>query len=151
MCEAGFGPDSKGFVKEQIVSRGRDLEQLLEFAQTTGQYWRKRVCGTCAGTGSRVRCRKHLLEGDSLRSPGEMSFHRALVTSIAHHIRRYARSFQFEFQDSGTDEDAAALLSAVGWCSGWKVLLSILGHIDASPREGAIGVKTDRAKERTWL
>ena len=52
--------------------------------------------------------------------------HRQLVTDIAHRLSIYAQSFQVEFRHTRTDEDLAALISAVGWCSGWSVFLSLM-------------------------
>jgi len=56
----------------------------------------------------------------------DMSPARELVSYIAHHLGKYARSFQFEFQGTQTLEDEAALICAVGWCSGWKLFLSAI-------------------------
>ncbi|MGB6065377.1 MAG: hypothetical protein WBG50_11245 [Desulfomonilaceae bacterium] len=127
MCEEGYGPHSKGIVKEKIVRQGRDISELLRLAKKTEPYWRATVCGRCAGTASTLRCRQHLIEDESPRLANEMSGHRSLVTYICDHLAKYARSFQFEFQGSQTEEDTAALISAVGWCGGWSLLLSITG------------------------
>ena len=126
MCEEGFGPHSKGIVKQTIVEQGRDLTEFRALARNTLPFWRKAVCGKCAGDGSPARCRKHLIEDESLGLIGDLSSARELLTYIAHHLTRYARSFQFEFQGTQTMEDEAALLSAVGWCSGWTLFLSLV-------------------------
>ena len=132
MCEEGYGPHSKGIVKEKIVRQGRDLGELLRLAKRTEPYWRDTICGRCAGTASTLRCRQHLIEDESSRLAGEMSVHRSSVTYIFDHLVKYARSFQFEFQGSQTEEDTAALISAVGWCSGWRLLLSIMGETNTA-------------------
>jgi len=128
MCEEGYDADSAGFVNEDRVRQGRDLVNLVKFARTTQQYWWKAVCGKCAGTSSKVRCRRHLVEEERSGTIADIDFHQAMVASITQQIVKCARSFQFEFRDSQTTEDMAAIVSAVGWCSGWSVLLSILGH-----------------------
>jgi len=130
MCEEGYGHASKGFVKKKIVQQGRDLSELLGLARRTEPYWRKAVCGTCAGTVSTRRCRQHLIEDESLGLGDDISAHRSLVTYLATHLVKYARSFQFQFKGSQTEEDTAALISAVGWCSGWGLFLSIMGETD---------------------
>lgn len=126
MCEEGYGPQSKGFVKPEIVARGRDLIEIRALARITFPYWRKTVCGICSGDGSQVRCRNHLVWSASHDRPGELSASRELVSYIDQHMIDYARSFQFEFRGTNTLEDTAALISALGWCSGWRLFLSIV-------------------------
>jgi len=128
MCEEGYGTGSKGFVKKKIVEQGRDLSELKRLARRTEQYWRKSVCGRCAGTDSAQRCRRHLVEDCLPDSSDEISERRSFVSYLTRHLVRFARSFQFEFKGSQTDEDTAALISAVGWCSGWGLFLSIMGE-----------------------
>jgi hypothetical protein len=126
MCEEGYGPDSRGFVKPEIVEQGRDLTQLRLMAQRTFPYWSEAVCGQCDGSGSTERCRKHLLKeahGGSMKG-----FHaqKALVEDIYRHLTIFSRSFWWEFRGTQTEEGEASLISAVGWFSGWKPLLSIV-------------------------
>lgn len=134
MCEERYGPDSKGFVKPQIVEQGRDLRELQCLARRPSRYWEKAVCGKCSGNDNPARCRKHLIEDDSLGLVHDFSGHKALVSNIIHHLVRYARSFQFEFHGTQTLEDEAALMSAVGWCSGWTLFLSMVGPTGPLPQ-----------------
>jgi hypothetical protein len=125
MCEEGYGGESKGFVKPEIVERGRDFSEFRSIVRTTFPYWRNAVCGQCAGTASTVRCRRHFLEQEtSLAS--ELEAQKGFVANIFHHITKYSCSFRWGFQHTRTAEDAAALIMAVGWCSGWRLLLSIM-------------------------
>jgi len=126
MCESGFGPDNQWFVKPEIVRQGRDMTNFIALARRTFPYWRDSVCGDCSGDGSPVRCRMHLMENQSLALADDLSDARALVFKIAHDLMKFARSFQFEFQGTRTIEDAAALISAVGWLTGWRLFLSIV-------------------------
>jgi hypothetical protein len=48
-----------------------------------------------------------------------------LVQRIADHIQRYRESFRWEKRGTETVEDRAALISAAGWCSGWRSLLAL--------------------------
>jgi len=128
MCEEGYGADSKGIVKPAVVEQGRDLTELRLMAQRTLPYWREAVCGHCAGTASTVRCRKHFLNEAHLGSVKEFHSHKELVTELLSRLVKYARSFQWEFRGTRTEEDTAALIMAVGWCSGWGTLLSIMGQ-----------------------
>lgn len=126
MCELGYGPDMKGAARPDIVKTGRDLKEIRAFARRTFPYWREAVCGRCAGTGSEMRCRRHLREDLSARKIRDLSMHEQLVRYIARHLSVYALSFRYEYNGTETEEDVAALISAVGWCSGWKTLLEVL-------------------------
>jgi hypothetical protein len=126
MCEEGYGPKSRGFVSSRVVRQGRDFSALQSLARRTQPFWKNAVCGICSGKNSQARCRRHLIE-HPLRGPiHDMSSAWDLVPQISRHLVRYARSFQFEFRGAHTLDDEAALISAVGWCSGWKPLLSIV-------------------------
>jgi hypothetical protein len=125
MCGMGYGPESKGIVRPGLVERGRDVAELLTLARKTEKYWEKTICGRCAKNGSVQRCRRHLIEEALMGSLDTLSTHNALVEYIYHHISLYYRSFRLEFQGTETDEDRAALISAVGWCSGWGIFLSV--------------------------
>jgi hypothetical protein len=126
MCEAGFGPDTIGKAQEEVIKRGRDFSELQKFARETQEYWRKAVCGLCVGSASRLRCRAHLIADLSLGSDIDLSRQYGLLADILYHVRLYANSFRMEFHGTETEEDKAALISAVGWCSGWKTFLSLI-------------------------
>jgi len=125
MCKMGFGPRSKGIASPELIKRGRDVTELDKLARSTETYWEKTICGRCAKNGSAQRCRRHLIEDASKGLVDTFSTHNTLVEYIFYHLSRYHRSFRLEFQGTQTDEDVAALISAVGWCSGWGAFLSI--------------------------
>ncbi len=127
MCEMDLGPETKDAANPGIVERGRDPGQLQIFARSTEPYWRKAVCGRCLGNGSWPRCRRHLLEDTRRGNVGSLLPHQDLLNDIFRQITLYSRSFRWDFQGTETEEGKAALISAVGWCSGWQPLLSILG------------------------
>ena len=126
MCEMGFGPETKGRASPDIIERGGNSSNLRVFAQKTKKYWERTVCGRCFGNESFQRCRRHLIEDASNGSVGDISFHRGILEYIFEHLVIYARSFRWECHATDTEEDQAALISAIGWCSGWGPLLSIL-------------------------
>lgn len=126
MCEEGYGVGSNGIIKPDRVAQGRDLSPLQTLAKTTDPYWRKNVCGLCSGDGSIVRCRKHLVEDLTVGLIQDLAPHMFLVSNLAHHMSKFARSFQLEFQGTQTVDDDAALISCVGWLSGWDTFLRIL-------------------------
>lgn len=113
MCGAGFGPERKGTAKPELVKKGRDLSGVLALARKTRPYWQKALCGKCVDDGSEQRCRRHLIEDLHMGLIDDLSGHYFLVRYIARHVSKYARSFQFEYRGTETDEDEAALLSAL--------------------------------------
>lgn len=126
MCEMGYGPHSKGAARPEFLKTGRDLTGIRALAKRTSPYWQRTVCGICAGTGSAMRCRRHLMEDLSARKIKDLSMHERLVRYIARHMSVYALSFRYEYNGTETEEDVAALISTVGWCSGWKTFLEIV-------------------------
>jgi len=133
MCSIGYGPESRGTAPPDVLDRGRDVESLRRFAEATRPWWEPAVCGICSGSGRPTRCRRHLRQGltgndANRRIQGADD----LVWRISAHLSRFARSFRWEFRGADTEADRAALISAVGWCSGWRPLLWL---IDAGQRE----------------
>ncbi len=100
----------------------------MAIGDATRRYWEPLVCGACAGTASPVRWRRHLVADLDYGRIGDLVPHRMLLVDVAHHLVRYARSFRVEQRGTETEEDRAALIGAVGWCSGWQTILDVLGH-----------------------
>ncbi len=129
MCEAGFGPHSRTFAEPELIEKARNLEQLRLMAQRTFPYWSGAVCGTCAGTTSTARCRRHFLETKT--SVREINWQKEFLTGTCRLLAAYAQSFRWGFHHLRTDEGASALISAIGWCSGWAILLSIMDQSES--------------------
>lgn len=127
MCDMGFDRSSRGVVNPERVEQGRDLTSIQEFAGTTRAHWQATVCGRFSGEGSRSRCRPHLLEEAREGTANDLDARRSDVAEILDRLTVYARSYRWECRDTDTDRDRAALLSAVGWCSGWEGGLALLG------------------------
>jgi hypothetical protein len=126
MCDCGLDDKSPGTATEDIVKRGKDTANLIEFALATERYWHDDVCGRCARQGSKRRCRPHLLEDISQGLAVNTDEQQAFLKRIQEHLSAYSQSFVCGYHGTDTKEDRAALLSAVGWCSGWTELLKIL-------------------------
>jgi hypothetical protein len=126
MCELEYGPESTGIARPEIVVKGRDMSELRIIAEGTSPYWQKTVCGHCVANGSLWRCRKHLIKDLAADCWDDMARHADHVRYLAHHMKRYAASFCWGYPDTRTPEDVAALISSVGWCSGWETFFSIL-------------------------
>lgn len=128
MCKLGYDAHSATLMSlPDYIRVGNDLTNIRAFAAETEPYWRAAVCGECAGTGASPLCRIHLREwlDDGRADLGEQ---KALVEHIFRHINNYLRSFCWDHRDTDTAEDRAGLISAVGWCSGWRPWLSLMGH-----------------------
>lgn len=134
MCEMGLGPASRGTARAEIIERGRDSSAIRAFADRTREHWWKGVCGRCLGGGSAPRCRPHLLEAASRGSVIDLPEQRALVEHTLQRLAFYCRSFVWDHRNTETEEDRAALISAVGWCTGWRGLLVIflVGFLEAN-------------------
>lgn len=133
MCDMGLGPHSRGFASPDVVSRAKDVRELKRFAENTRPYWEETVCGVCAGNRNRARCRLHLL--DEMLKGRKVNLHeqRELVKSITTRIHVYSRAFVWEHRGTDTIADRAALISAVGWTSGWRPLITLIyGQKDES-------------------
>lgn len=124
MCEMRLGSASHGAAQAERIREGRDPGELFSFAEATRRYWWRTICGRCLDDGSPQRCRPHLLEDLSPGGGGDLVRHRALVKDVLEHLTVYRQSFVWEYHGTETDEDRAALISAVGWCSGWHPWIS---------------------------
>jgi hypothetical protein len=125
-CELGIGPESAGYAPAARVAEGRNLAQLRDFMEVTEAHWRGTVCGSCVGSMAAPRCRIHLLQDLELVPSLSLEPHRELVAKVAEHAGRFDASFRWERRETAVDEDRAALVSAAGWCSGWRALLALL-------------------------
>lgn len=125
MCALGYGPQSEGYVAPHVLATGRDLLPLSEFIRSTGPHWIDTVCGICARDGAAERCRVHLLEALSGHEAVDLTAQRALVRRICDHVQGFSRSFGWDERGSATASDRAALVSAAGWCVGWRALLAL--------------------------
>ena len=81
-------------------------------------------------TGAAARCRAHLGEDLQRGEAVDLAAQRELVESIYGHMARFSRAFVWEYRGTATEEDRAALISAIGWCGGWKPWLWLAGTGD---------------------
>lgn len=126
MCEMGYGPENEGKASQEILERGGNQDHLRAFAHRTEKYWSETVCGVCNNSDSLQRCRRHLIEDADRGFLPAISLQRDLVRSVHDRLVVYARSFVCGYHGTATDKDRAALISAVGWCSGWGPLLLMM-------------------------
>ena len=126
MCDMNIAPDAVGAAGPHIIRAGANTSSLRRVAAVTRSHWLDTVCGTCAGRGGAQRCRRHLVEEISAGRTIDFTLHREVVEDIARRVGRYHRSFRWEYRDTETVEDRAGLVSAVGWCTGWRILIELL-------------------------
>ncbi len=126
MCELGYDANKTARVSlPDYILAGNDLANIHAFASDTEAYWRPAMCGECAGTASGNLCRLHLRERLGQRDV-DVTAQQALVEYVYRHITNYHLSFWWERRHTDTVEDRAALISAVGWCSGWRPWLLLM-------------------------
>ena len=70
-------------------------------------------------------CRQHLIAAIRAHGPVDISTQRNLLQDLYDHVARYQESFLVGGSEA-SDQDRAALIAAIGWCSGWRLLLSQL-------------------------
>jgi ubiquitin-like protein Pup len=127
MCEMGFNQRSRGIAKPELVEEARDLTFMREFAERTRAYWRSTVCGKCREDASSARCRPHLAEEAASGAPVDVDARRNELAEILARLTVYSQSFRWESHNTDTERDRAALLSAIGWCTGWEGGLALFG------------------------
>jgi len=139
MCDMGLDRTSQAAAaREGRIEQGRDLAAIRDFAERTREHWLAGVCGACAGDRApRLLCRPHLLEELRQGTAVDLAMHRGFLTELLERLNGYARSYRWEYRGTETDGERAALLSAVGWCSGWKAGLAIMDPT-ASPQSDGL-------------
>lgn len=128
---------SAGASPRARLDRGRDTSTLRAFAGRLAPVWRSWLCPECAGCEcvgtAPTLCRQHFIAAVHSNAPVDISTQRNMLRDLSDHMAHYQDSFLFG-GPSASDHDRAALIAAIGWCSGWRPLLAQL----ASPGTGNI-------------
>jgi hypothetical protein len=131
LCALNIDSGGAGASPLARLERGRDSSRLRAFASALAPLWRSTVCAVCVRgaypTVAPHRCRPHLLSDMKLRTPIDLSWQQATLQELSDRLTRYESSFAAGAGEP-SDEDRAALISAVGWCSGWRPLLALLSN-----------------------
>ncbi len=134
LCALNVKNASAGACPQARLDRGRDGSRLRNFAGKLEPIWRSSLCPDCSGEESDKtaanRCRRHLLAAMKARTPIDIIGQTKMLQDLSGRVARYQRSFSAGGAKA-SDQDRAALISAIGWCSGWRPLLARLS------REGA--------------
>jgi len=107
-------------------SQVMESHMFCDFATELEPVWRKKVCSICAGQAGAYRCRPHLLS-DTKTGKVHSDLQWADLENLHKSLERYGKSFG-QHGTNAHPQDAAALVTAIGWCSGWKPLLSFVGR-----------------------
>ena len=127
MCDMKLGPRTEGIARKELVRRASDLTEMVRLMEIGRPYWEKTICGRCLDNGSWIRCRPHLIEDLTAGKEDHLMRHKTLLNQLRHHMIQYSRSYTWDYRGTGTDEDRASLISAVGWFSGWRPFLEMVG------------------------
>lgn len=125
-CSIGYSRHTRGIAREALVRDGRDPRALRELAERTRPYWSSAVCGRCVEGPTSSRCRRHFREDAAAGMILDVRPHRTLVEDVLAHLDVYSESFVWGHHGSESDQDRAALISAVAWCGGWQGLFAVL-------------------------
>jgi hypothetical protein len=130
LCAMNLQNASAGVSPQTRLDRGRDNSKLRNFAGLLEGAWRSSLCPECAAQGSAgsapTRCRRHLLAARKAHIPIDVSTQRDMLQDLSDRVARYQKSF-LAGRAKANDRDRAALIAAIGWCSGWRPLLAQLG------------------------
>ena len=125
MCEMDLRTRGAATARDEVLRDGHDPRALEQLATRTRTYWWPTVCGRCAHSPSSVRCRIHFREEVRHGQAADPEAQRTLLEHVMGHLLVYAQSFVWGHQGTEGDADRAALISAVGWCSGWRGLFAV--------------------------
>jgi hypothetical protein len=129
LCALNINNAGAGASSRARLDRGRDSNRLRDFATGLAPLWRPNVCAVCSNEPRNIvgasRCRRHLLTDLKLQKPVDLSCQQGMLQELSRRLARYEKSF-VAGADEPTDQDRASLISAIGWCSGWRPLLALL-------------------------
>lgn len=129
LCSLNIDQAASGASSRARLDRGRNTGNLRAHAAELRPFWAARLCGICATEEGQAclpgRCRRHLLtEIETQKSPNLISQQRALG-ELSMQLTQYEKSFAAGSEEPNA-QIRASLISAVGWCSGWRPLLALL-------------------------
>jgi hypothetical protein len=126
LCALNVDHAAAGAAPPMRLARGRDSSGLRAFAARLAEHWQPKVCAICADErNSASRCRPHLLADLKSHRAVDLSWQQDTLEELSARLARYEKSFAAG-ADEPIDQDRAVLISAAGWCSGWRPLLALL-------------------------
>ena len=126
LCAMDLQGATAGACPQVRLARGRDARNLRDFASRLQPMWSFCLCPDCSGqAGSLTRCRQHLLAAIEADAPVDLRIQRDVLVDLSERVTRHQKSF-LAGGPQVNDQDRAALIAAIGWCSGWRPLLAQL-------------------------
>ena len=117
-----------GGLKAITLERGKDLGELGRFAVELVPFWTAYQCPQCSDhPRGQILCREHLRKALLTGSPVDIKGQRDLLSRLSRQVALYQESFTSEHRGIDGPADRAALLATIGWCSGWRPFLNLLG------------------------
>jgi hypothetical protein len=135
LCAMNIKDATAAVAPQARLDQGRDSFQLHVFARGLEPLWRGYVCTSCEGREAESvpnRCRRHVLADVKARKPVDLSKQKELLQELHVSLTRYQSSF-LACGPLASDRDRAAFLIAIGWCSGWRPLLTLLKQNEGDP------------------
>ncbi|WP_454872166.1 hypothetical protein [Paraburkholderia xenovorans] len=137
MCELGLNENSAGLIRREWLALPQSLERLRSLLNDTFDRWSPLVCSTCVHRAMGPLCRRHAAdallvgcEASDTSTPGVSAVDRelAMLDTLGTQLSAYLATFLPESAGVDTGEGVAALITAVGWCTGWEMLSLALGY-----------------------
>jgi hypothetical protein len=127
LCTLNIKEALLGACSKSRLDRGRSTQRLQTFAFDLEPLWSSRVCDACrdqdGGSKNPAKsCRKHLLADMRARRRVDLSRQQESLQELYAPLIRYQNSFLAGGRAASNDE-RAALIAAIGWCSGWRPML----------------------------
>ena len=127
LCKLNIKEAPPGACSKNRLDRGRSTHRLQTFAFDLEPLWSSRVCDSCrdqdgGSKNSTISCRKHLLADMRTRRRIDLSRQQDSLQELYALLMRYQKSFLAAGR-AASDHERAALIAAIGWCSGWRPLL----------------------------
>jgi hypothetical protein len=126
ICEMGAFHAGKGAAKDAVIRLGKQTGRVAEFAAKDEGYWKSTVCPACSTREEGILCRRHLLESDTPNDGDGLKRVVAFLGDTRERVAALGRSFLSDRDGRQLPEDRAALVTAIGWMSGWRPLLILL-------------------------
>jgi putative (di)nucleoside polyphosphate hydrolase len=129
-------PRSRGLLSTAELTKGKDIARLRALAEGSASFWSSDCCPRCIdGMTYGHLCRRHLIEALNAGASVNLEEEHQHLLNVLSRLENYAWSFSWDFRGIDGPEDRAALISAIGWSSGWSSLAAVipLGHPSPAP------------------
>jgi hypothetical protein len=126
LCTLNIVNLSRGACPQHRLLQGRDTRPLMSFAFDLKEFWSDYVCDVCKHDNGEIRCRRHFVADLRARRPINLLRQQTMLSDLHHRLVRFQESFTVG-KPKASDQDRASLIAALGWCSGWRPLLALLG------------------------